>query len=154
MAQITHLTTRAECPAKYCAAQHTDDAGFVDPFQPLRAMAAIEKWNQGEYWETKDGDLLRIAEMGDSHLTNTIRFVRRNDTRAARMRRALSLPFPNFNGDMAQLCAESDWEREMERTMTDGYVGSILFAALARQHTIRLIRRRQHMQRLPKTADW
>lgn len=59
-------------------------------------------------WTTKDGQRIRIKDMEDSHLLNTIRFLERTwEKRKASM---LS-DFPCFNGEMAQYYAEQEWDR-------------------------------------------
>jgi hypothetical protein len=57
-------------------------------------------------WTTRDGRKLRICDMSDSHLIRAIKLCERSH-RAAQ----LQLPYPEFNGEMAQFYAESDWMR-------------------------------------------
>ena len=60
-------------------------------------------------WTTGDGQKLRICDMTDKHLLNAISFCERKH-RAAQ----LNLPYPNFNGEMAQMHAEQSWEHFQE----------------------------------------
>jgi hypothetical protein len=60
-------------------------------------------------WKTKDDRKLRICDMADEHLLNTIAMCQRKH-RAAQ----LAMPFPQFGGEMAQWCAESDYDRFQE----------------------------------------
>jgi hypothetical protein len=56
-------------------------------------------------WKTRDGREISIHQMGDRHLQNTIRMLKRN---------LLDVPdpthsYPCFQGEMAQACAEAEW---------------------------------------------
>jgi len=56
-----------------------------------------------ETWTTRDGQVIPIRDMTDSHLLNAIRFVRRN-AGELRMREAYALDYAaeTMGGDMAQ----------------------------------------------------
>lgn len=58
-------------------------------------------------WTMWNGDKIRIKDMSDSHLLNTIAMLLRNAT--FRRMNALAC-FPSFNGEMAQFSAEQDWD--------------------------------------------
>lgn len=60
-------------------------------------------------WKQKNGVKIRICDMTDQHLQNSIALLER----AAEHQKA-SLPYPMFNGEMAQFYAEQDWNRVME----------------------------------------
>lgn len=78
-------------------------------------MIYLDREHDDTVWTTAEGDRIPIREMDDQHLTNTIRWMRRNQDRIlARYR--MSVPeYPMFNGEMAQYYAEQDWEYEVER---------------------------------------
>ena len=40
-------------------------------------MGEIDSLGRGEYWRTKDGRVVRVENMDDAHLMNTIRMLRR-----------------------------------------------------------------------------
>lgn len=56
-------------------------------------------------WTTADGRVLIIAEMDTDHLINAINFCRKKHSVAA-----LEIPYPSFQGEMAQYYAEAEWE--------------------------------------------
>lgn len=60
-------------------------------------------------WTMKNGQKIRICDMADSHLLNTIAFCERNHREMQRL-----APFPDFGGEMAQMYAERDWDRLQE----------------------------------------
>jgi len=62
-------------------------------------------------WTTADGERIKIRDMTDSHLMNAIRYLDRKLDEAKR-----ETPFPVFQGDMAEFCAERDWEHLQETT--------------------------------------
>ena len=59
-------------------------------------------------WRCKDGRKVRICDMGDGHLANSIAMLERQ----AEVEKS-QLPYPCFNGEMAQYYAEQDWDRAM-----------------------------------------
>jgi len=63
-------------------------------------------------WITKEGREIKVADMDDSHLINTIRMLRR---KAGRMKLAAELECISaesmFNGDMAKLSIEQEGAR-------------------------------------------
>ena len=63
--------------------------------------------NESTHWVTKDGKVIPIHEMSDSHLVNTINFLNKKHTDYANM--ALLSGPPCFQGEMAQWAAEQEW---------------------------------------------
>jgi hypothetical protein len=93
-------------------------------------------------WKTRDGQYISVTDMEFSHLCNTIRFMRRTFD-LERYRRSIP-PFPNFNGDMAQLFAEQEWERECERREQAKSIRDVdSYRAMIREYTDRLIEQRR-----------
>lgn len=60
-------------------------------------------------WKTKDGQQIRIKDLQDSHLQNILKMLLRQ---AQHLR--THLPFPVFQGEMAQYYAEREYDRIME----------------------------------------
>jgi hypothetical protein len=60
-------------------------------------------------WTTGDGQKTRICDMPDDHLLNALAWCERTHEATQHS----SAP-PMFNGEMAQMCAERDWERLQE----------------------------------------
>lgn len=56
-------------------------------------------------WVTREGIRIRVRDMSDTHLVNTARML----LRAARHEQR-TMPYPNLNGEMAQFCAEQDYD--------------------------------------------
>jgi hypothetical protein len=53
-------------------------------------------------WKTKDGTKIRIKDMEDSHLLNTIRFLEKQTVRLNMRELDEMMSFPYPNGEMAQ----------------------------------------------------
>lgn len=58
-------------------------------------------------WTQKDGKKIRIKDMTNLHLTNTISFLLRY---AGNEKNYSLCNFPSFNGEMAQYYAEQEWD--------------------------------------------
>ena len=71
---------------------------------------------QTRLWTMKDGEKIRICDMADSHLENSIAML---DRALRRLQR--DMPYPEFQGDMAQYYAELDWDRLQESVPEDQY---------------------------------
>lgn len=56
-------------------------------------------------WKTRDGTKLRICDMTDDHLRNTIIFLEHQATKLK-----YEIPYPNFRGEIAQYYAEQEWD--------------------------------------------
>lgn len=67
-------------------------------------------------WKTKDGRVIRICNMTNSHLLNTIRFLEQKHFELM-----FTMPYPNFNGEMAQMCAEQEWDQLQNSNPEDVY---------------------------------
>lgn len=59
-------------------------------------------------WKTKNGEKIRICDMSDSHLNNTIAMLER---KAEDLHNITLESYPNFQGEMAQYYAEQEWEQ-------------------------------------------
>ena len=59
-------------------------------------------------WTCKDGTKVRIKDMSDRHLQNAAQLILRS---ASRARSHALLTYPDFNGEMAQLLAEQEWDK-------------------------------------------
>lgn len=93
-------------------------------------------------WRTRDGQYIPVDEMEFSHLCNTIRFMRRTFN-LERYRRSVP-PYPMLNGDMAQMLAETEWERECERRERATSIRDVeSYRAMVREYTDRLIAQRR-----------
>lgn len=64
----------------------------------------------------KDGTEIAIQDMTDTHLVNTIRMLERYHEA-----KKFEIPYPNFNGDMAQWCAEREYDSFMESDPSVSY---------------------------------
>jgi len=77
-------------------------------------------------WVTKEGQEVKVADMGDSHLINTVRMLRR---KADRMKLVAELECIQaesmFNGDMARLSMEQEAGRIAEMAEEDFLVETI-----------------------------
>ncbi len=77
-------------------------------------MKAIRK--STKIWQTKDGRKVRICDMTNSHLLNTIKYLEKQTQYAK-----AELSYPSFQGDMAQMCAENEWYAFQEAGPDDVY---------------------------------
>lgn len=71
-------------------------------------MGNTKKWTQ------KNGKKIRIKDMSDQHLINTIKMLERRLEEAKR-----NMPYPMFNGDMAQWFAEQDYDAFQKSVVSD-----------------------------------
>lgn len=62
-------------------------------------------------WKMENGRKIRICNMNNLHLTNTIKFLKRKSEMIM-----LEIPYPNFRGEMAQYYAEQEWDRTVTAT--------------------------------------
>lgn len=58
-------------------------------------------------WKTKDGRKIRICDMDDKHLLNTIRFL---EKQAEQLQFDVAMHPPCFNSEMAQYYAEQQYD--------------------------------------------
>lgn len=104
------------------------------------------------YWQTKDGRIVKITDMGDEHLINSVRLLKRVVGKMRFSRDLAGLSVLNFvQGEMAEYAIESDlqldaglsdeeWlERhtayeelvgEAKRRGILDYIGAIIFSTL------------------------
>lgn len=66
---------------------------------PLRPHSPSE--TKMKRWTTKDGQVIRVCDLMDSHLVNIIKMLERNHNFTLR-----DIEFPSFGGEMAQCEAE------------------------------------------------
>lgn len=65
-------------------------------------------------WTCKDGRKVRVKDMDDKHLENTIKFLRRQHQEIV-----FGTSYPSFNGEMAQYYAEQEFDRLCESRPED-----------------------------------
>lgn len=65
-------------------------------------------------WITKSGSKIKIGDMTDQHIINTIRMLHR----AAEVYKN-TIPFPMFNGEMAQMYAEQEYDKLMDTSVEE-----------------------------------
>ena len=64
-------------------------------------------------WLCKDGRKVRIKDMTDTHLANTIKFLEKAHLAI------LDTPPPDFQGEMAQMYADQEYNALMDSTVED-----------------------------------
>jgi hypothetical protein len=64
-------------------------------------------------WKTKDGTEIPISRMSDIHLLNTEQFLKR------RFRQLQNVDPPDFQGEMAQMIADDEWNSIQEADIED-----------------------------------
>lgn len=64
-------------------------------------------------WTTKDKRKIRVCDMTDSHLLNTIKWIYR---KCEKELEEAQLYCPSFQGEMAQYFAEQAWEQTLSMT--------------------------------------
>lgn len=79
-------------------------------------------------WVTKAGKKISIANMDDDHLINTVKMLYRRA-----VERKLSLPYPNFNGEMAQYHAEQEYEAYVNQTPEEMFPILVAMTELAKK---------------------
>ena len=62
----------------------------------------------GIVWTTKEGKEIDIVDITDSHLANIIKFLKK------KIEDFGTIPYPYFQGEMAQYCAEQEYEQAEE----------------------------------------
>jgi hypothetical protein len=60
-----------------------------------------------DIWTTADGRRIRVQDMGNQHLINTIKMLIR---KAEAYRNEALQYYPSFQGEMAQMYAEAEWQ--------------------------------------------
>lgn len=60
-----------------------------------------------KFWTKKDGSKIRICDMEDSHIINTIKLLVK---KSSQIQNEALMYYPCFQGDMAQMCAEQEWD--------------------------------------------
>lgn len=65
-------------------------------------------------WTQKNGTKIRICDISDKHLLNTISFLERKAEEQLH-----DIPFPSFNGEAAQYYAEQEFDNLMDMGVED-----------------------------------
>ena len=91
------------------------------------------------FWVDKNGNKHRISKMTNNHLDNTIKFLEKQAEQ-----RAMSLPYPNFNGDMAQYCAENEWEQAIDHPIEFFLYGTVYDYLIQEQNKRKLINEKRN----------
>lgn len=65
-------------------------------------------------WKCKDGRTLRISDMETSHIINSMRMLERMHEQML-----WSMPAPCFQGEMAQMYAEQEFDAYMDSSVED-----------------------------------
>lgn len=160
MAGIFHNVPRAECTefnGKPCAAVHQGEG--PDPFQPFHAAAVIDVTLYPDTWTTRDGVTHKVTEMATSHIRNVIRWMERNEEAYVAKYRSMwvAVPYPMFNGDMAQMIAEVEYDQLVTSMMSATKISDL---PIYQTMTKELERREQAGLTLPRsvpvlqTASW
>jgi hypothetical protein len=79
-------------------------------------------------WKQKDGTKIRIKDMSDQHLLNTIKYLERKADEVARR-----VPYPQFNGEMAQFYAEQAWN-SLQDNPTDNMLAGTIYDDLCEEY--------------------
>jgi hypothetical protein len=85
-------------------------------------------------WTTKNGGKIRICDMTDSHLNNTIAMIER---KAENTFLEVMSSYPSFGGEMAQYYAEQEWESMANQGEIDPNEISSLYDDLIREQNRR-----------------
>ena len=67
-------------------------------------------------WKCKDGREIPISEMTTEHITNSMRMLERMHKQTL-----MDISFPCFQGEMAQMFAEQEFDRLMDSEVEDLY---------------------------------
>lgn len=65
-------------------------------------------------WITKSGKKIRIKDMTTSHLYNTVKLLERKAKQYQQ-----DLPYPCFQGEMAQIYADNEWDYITSKSIED-----------------------------------
>jgi len=73
-------------------------------------------WNPSDMktWKTREGAVMRIKDMGDSHLVNTIKYLERHATNMRLNQASDMFRYAATAPDGAAMCAESGAEQLLE----------------------------------------
>ena len=74
---------------------------------------------QTRKWTTKDGHKIRICDMEDNHLVNTIKMLRRFGEHMKGRAEAFYITYPQPQGDMAQYYFDREFDQVMASTYED-----------------------------------
>lgn len=82
-------------------------------------------------WVTRDGRVIKVKDMKDSHLINTMRMIMRvTKSRLIEEQEYAILNFPSFQGETAQYYAEQEYNRLTSAIIDDCHVNGWLSITL------------------------
>lgn len=90
-------------------------------------------------WKTKDGEIIKIKDMADSHLINSIKFIERNAERYVNGMKDFYLSCPLPNGEMANDYFEQEFDEVMELETNDLLQKSAKYKAMVKEAKSRKI---------------
>lgn len=82
------------------------------PRSPLTIRTPYDLYNQQHYWHAADGWVV-VSQMTRRHRINTVNLILLN-AELTRFWYLATMPWPNMQGDMAQLLAEEAVEQEVQ----------------------------------------
>ena len=70
-------------------------------------------------WETRDGQRIRVRDMDDSHLVNTVRYLRRRFEKLAEFEALRMMLGPRPRGDIAQMAFDQEIDHLLDPWTVD-----------------------------------
>ena len=98
-------------------------------------LDVLKYYKRKKIWITKTGEVIKIKDLKDSHLHNIIIFLEKVATRLSN-----SIPYPQFNGEMAQMYAEQDYNLIQEDPV-DFFLCDTIYETLLEEREKRELRR-------------
>lgn len=94
-----------------------EDCGTCGPHIEANRQRDVKlktKKPRGPFWTTKQGVKMAIRDMETSHIQNCLRHL---EKRTRQVKAEIS--YPTFQGEMAQMHAEHEWEAAMDADVRD-----------------------------------